>query len=150
MNNAKRYNDRPILLTEGEIYIDGTKLYDGVKMKIKANLNNWTGSTIGARGRTSTRTKNVTYKGEITRRRKTPWARTILQEYIKNGKTAEFTITGVQSDKDSDYYDKNGSETVTAVGCVLDGDITLLELDAEGDVLNDVLNFNIYDVNFSK
>lgn len=149
MAKQKRYNDRPILLTEGEIYIDGVKIYDGVDCKINAHFDTWTGKTIGSRGKRSSRTKNVTYDGTIKRRRKTPWARKILQEYLNSGKTPEFTIQGIQSDKNSDYYDANGSETVTAVGCVLTGDLTLLNLEAEGDVLDDELNFNAFDVNFS-
>ena len=149
MAEAKRYNEHPILLTEGIVYLDGVQIYDGVTLKITAHLKNWNGTTIGSRGRQSSRITGCTYDGQMTRRRKTPWARKTLQEYLKNGKTPEFTVQGVQADKDSDYYQDYGSETVTAVGCVLKGDITLIEMDAEGDVLNDVLDFDIYDVNFN-
>lgn len=150
MVKEKRYNDRPILVTEGDIFLDGIKIYDGVTCKIVSHLDTWTGKTLSSRGKRSSRTKNVTYDGTIKRRRKTPWAREILQKYLDSGKTIEFTIQGIQSDKDSDYYEEHGAETITAVGCVLTGDITLLELDAEGEVLDDELNFNIFDVVFNK
>ena len=49
-------------------------------------------------------------------------------------------------DKASDYYSDYGSDTVTAIGCVPTGDINLLNLDANGDILDDALNFNAKDV----
>ena len=52
-------------------------------------------------------------------------------EYIKTGKTPEMKIQGISEDKNSDYYDINKGDTITAVGCVMTGDISLMELDTD-------------------
>ena len=50
------------------------------------------------------------------------------------------------NDPGSDYYEKNGTDVVTAVGCVLTGDISLTKLDTNGDILDDSLSFNAKDI----
>lgn len=62
--------------------------------------------------------------------------------YVKTGKTPELTIQGISDDQGSEFYAKNGSDTVTVVGCVPTGDLMLLSLDADGQVLDDSFGFN--------
>ena len=50
-------------------------------------------------------------------------------------------------DKGSDFYQKYGSDVVTAVGCVFTGDIMLMALDTSSDgVREDAISFNAKDV----
>ena len=49
-------------------------------------------------------------------------------------------------DAGSDYNKAHGNITCTAVGCVLTGDINLIDLDSNGDVVDDVINFNAKDI----
>ena len=46
------------------------------------------------------------------------------------------------NDAGSEYFANNGSDTVTVVGVVLTGDLSLLNLDADGQILDDVMGFN--------
>lgn len=46
------------------------------------------------------------------------------------------------NDEGSEYYSGNGSDTVTIIGVVLTGDLSLISLDADGQVLDDVIGFN--------
>ena len=46
------------------------------------------------------------------------------------------------NDAGSEYFEKNGSDTVTVVGVVLTGDLSLLLLDADGQVLDDAIGFS--------
>ena len=79
--------------------------------------------------------------GTITEYRTTPWLLDAIKKYIRDGITPVFTITGIQNDKNSEYYQKNGSIKVTLKDVVLTGDLSLLNLDAEGELLQDEIEF---------
>lgn len=148
MAKADRYNDEPIILADGKVYRDGKLVLDAVKCQLVAHLRNWSGSTLANNGNRSTRITGITYDGTMTERRSTKWTRDILKD-IKAGKTPEFTIQGRIADKGSSYYKKYGAEIVTAVGCVLTGDIKLIDFDVDSDdVFTDEIAFNAYDVEF--
>ena len=67
-------------------------------------------------------------------------------EYKGSGKTPELTIQGVMNDQNSDYYEEFGTDTVTAVGCVLTGDLPLTRLDSNGEIVDDDISFNAKDI----
>ena len=139
------YNKAPISLREGKVFIDGVECLDGVKCSIKFTPDVWTGRQLGEKT-PSSRWLGYTITGSITRRRSTPWLKETIQKYIDSGETPELTIQGIMDDKGSDYYKDNGSETITCVGCVLTGDLNLVELDTDGNVLDDVIGFNAKDI----
>mgnify|MGYP000810461413 CR=1 FL=1 len=129
----ERYNDNPIALSEGKVFVDGVQILDGVKFELKFTPDVYTGKVLGERS-PSSRWMGYTITGTITRRISTPWYKEIVQKYQKDGITPECTIQGVMDDKGSDYYQMYGSDTVTAVGCVFTGDIPLMALDTAGAV----------------
>ena len=88
------------------------------------------------------------YKVSVTQYKTTPWYKKAIQPFMDSGETPEFTLQGVQMDGNSDYYDVNKEKTVTCKGCVLTGDINLIELDSEGEYVQDELEFSAYQVNF--
>jgi Protein of unknown function (DUF2001). len=141
MSELLKYHKNPISLREGKVFIDGIEVYDLVKCEIKFTPDVWTGRQLGDRS-ASSRWLGYSITGSITRRRTTPWLKNVIQGYMKNGKTPEFTIQGIMNDEGSEYYANNGSDTVTVVGVVLTGDLSLISLDAEGQVLDDVMGFN--------
>lgn len=141
MSELLQYHKNPISLREGKVFLDGLEVYDSVKCEIKFTPDVWTGRQLGDRS-ASSRWLGYSITGSITRRRTTPWLKQTIQAYIKNGKTPELTIQGIMNDEGSEYYANNGSDTVTVVGVVLTGDLTLISLDAEGQVLDDVMGFN--------
>lgn len=139
---AERYNKSPIALSEGKIFIDGVEVCHGVKFKLDFNPKVWTGKELGER-LDSSRWIGGTITGSITHRVSTPWLEEKIQEYLETGITPELTITGIMDDKGSDYYREFGSKTITALGCVLTGGITLMDLDASSDgVREDTVAFN--------
>lgn len=139
------YNHAPISLRDGIIAVDGLVIADGVKCEIKFTPDVWEGRQLGELTPSS---RWIGYKitGSITRRRSTPWLKEVVQKYQKGHETPELTIQGTMDDKNSDYYKQYGSDTMTAVGCVLTGDMTLISLDSGGDVLEDSISFNAKDV----
>ncbi|MDR1408855.1 MAG: phage tail tube protein [Oscillospiraceae bacterium] len=138
-------NMHPISVREGKIFIDGVEVYDCVAYTVKSTPDVWTGRGLSEKS-PSSRWLGVSHTGTITRRRATPFLDDMLKKYENTGRTPEFTIQGVANDKGSDYYQKHGTRTHTATGCVFTGDITRISLDAAGQVLDDVLTFNAKNV----
>ena len=140
-----QYNKNPISLREGKVFIDGIEVLDSVKCEIKFTPDVWTGRQLGERT-PSSRWLGCQITGNMTRRRSTPWLREAIQRYNKDTGTPEFTIQGIMNDENSDYYAENGAETITCVGCVLTGDLNLINLDSGGNVVEDSIAFNAKDI----
>ncbi len=140
-----RYNANPIALSEGKVFIDGVQVLTGVKCEIKFTPDVWEGKVLGERS-PSSRWTGYKITGSITQRTSTPWLKEKIQQYQKDGVTPEMTIQGVMDDQGSDYYQEYGSDVVTAVGCVLTGDIPLMALDVGGGAREDAISFNAKDV----
>ena len=140
-----QYNKNPISLREGKVFIDGIEVLDSIKCEIKFTPDVWTGRQLGERT-PSSRWLGATLTGNITRRRSTPWLREAIQRYNKDKGTPEFTIQGIMNDENSEFFASNGAETITCVGCVLTGDLNLINLDSGGNVVEDSIAFNIKDI----
>jgi hypothetical protein len=140
-----QYNKNPISLREGKAFIDGVEVMDSIKIQIKFTPDVWTGRQLGERT-PSSRWLGATITGTMTRRRSTPWLKEAIKKYMDSKETPEFTIQGIMNDENSDYYADNGAETVTCLGCVLTGDLNLIDLDSSGNVVEDSIAFNIKDI----
>lgn len=136
-----KYNKNPISMREGKIFIDGVEAVDSVKCEIKFSPDVWTGRQLGETT-PSSRWIGATITGNITRRRSNAWLKEAIQKYSIDKSTPEFTIQGVMDDQNSDYYAAHGSNVITCVGCVLTGDLNLVNLDSDGEVVDDVISFN--------
>lgn len=143
--STMQYNKNPISLREGKIFIDGVEACDSVKCEIKFTPDVWTGRQLGERT-PSSRWLGASISGSITRRRSTPWLKEAIQKFLNSGATPEMTIQGLMDDENSDYYADNGSIVVTCVGCVLTGDLNLVNLDSDGQVVDDTIAFNAKDI----
>lgn len=139
------YNKSPISLREGRVIVDGIVVADAIKCEIKFTPDAWTGRQLGERS-PSTRWLGYSITGSITRRRSTNFLKEKIKEYTASGETPEMTIQGIMEDKGSDYYKEYGSDVVTAVGCVLTGDLPLTALDSGGQVVEDNISFNAKEV----
>jgi len=142
--SVMQYNKSPISLKEGKVFIDGVEVLDSVTCEITFTPDVWTGRQLGERT-PSSRWTGYTITGTITRRRSTNWLEQKIREYKTTGKTPEMTIQGVMNDENSDYYEANGTNVVTAVGCVLTGNLPLTRLDSNGDIVDDQISFNAKD-----
>lgn len=133
-------NKKPLSLEEGEIFIDGVEVIDAAKLTILYQPKVWSGKMLGDKG-TNRRWLGRDITGTLDEYRTTPRFNNIVAKYENDGITPELTIQGIRVDKDSDYYELSGSESVTLTGCVLTGDITLLSLDTDGEVVKDSISF---------
>ena len=123
----------------------GARTGYSIKCEIKFTPDVWEGRQLGERT-PSSRWLGCKIAGNMTRRRSTPWLREAIKRYNKDKGTPEFTIQGIMNDENSDFYAENGSEVVTCVGCVLTGDLNLINLDSGGNVVEDNIAFNVKDI----
>ena len=133
-------NKKPLSLEEGKIFIDGVEVIDAAKLTILYQPKVWSGKMLGDKG-TNRRWLGRDITGTLDEYRTTPRFNNIVAKYENDGITPELTIQGIRVHKDSDYYELSGSESVTLTGCVLTGDITLLSLDTDGEVVKDSISF---------
>lgn len=138
---AMEYNKSPVSMREGKVMIDGLVVADSIKCEIKFTPEVWSGKQLGERT-DSSRWIGGKITGTITRRRSTPFLKEKIKEYLASGKTPEMTIQGIHDDTNSDYYAAYGTDTVTCLGCVLTGDLNLVNLDSGGEVVEDSISFN--------
>lgn len=138
-------NKRRMTLREGKVFLDGVKVIDSKKLSVKFKPDVATSRALGERG-TSRRYLGYDVSIDMTRYKSNPWLKAAALEYIKSGKTPEFTIQGIQDDKGSDYYEEYGSETITCNGCVLTGDISILDLDTDGEYVEEAVSFGAVNI----
>lgn len=141
-----RVNKSPLSLREGKVFIDGYEVADSCKAKITFVPKVWEGKSLGDPA-TNRRWLAYDIKVTIEQWKTTPLYKNKVLAYIQTGATPEFTVQGISDDKNSDYYANNGGgDTVTAVGCVLTGEIDLLELDTDGDVVKESIEMGAHHI----
>lgn len=138
-------NKSPLSARDGKVYIDGTLVADACKYQVVFTPKVWEGKVLGERG-TNRRWIGYDITGTIEQWKTTPSYKKKIMEYIKSGKTPEMTIQGIITDENSDYYNENKEETITALGCVMTGDIPLIDLDTDGDVVKESIKFGAKDI----
>ena len=140
MADVKRVNSSPLSAREGKVYIDGVLVADSCKFKVVFKPDVWSGKQLSEHG-TNRRWIGYDIEVQITQWKTTRMYRTMIDKYLKDGTTPEMTIQGVQTDTNSDFYVKNKSEKVTCIGCVPTGDINLIDIDTDGDVVKEDITF---------
>lgn len=138
-------NRRHISLREGSAFVDGVKVLESIKLSFVFTPEVWSGRSLGEKG-TSRRWIGRDVTGSLSEYKSTPWYKDMVKKYESTGATPEFTIQGIQDDKNSDFNEAYGSETVTLKGTVITGDIPLLSLDSAGQVVEDEISFGAHDV----
>lgn len=145
MAKSKTYNKNPLLAREGKIYLNGSEVAECTKFQVVFTPSVWEGKTLGEHG-TNRRWTGYDITGTIEGWRTNNRWKAMIQKYIKDGITPEFKMQGINEDKGSDYYAKNGTDKITVVGCVLTGDINLMDLDTDGDVVKDSIKYGAKDL----
>ena len=140
MANTNRVNSSPLSAREGKVYIDGVLVADSCKFLVVFKPDVWSGKQLSEHG-TNRRWIGYDIEVQISQWKTTRMYRTMIDKYLKEGITPEMTIQGIQTDKISDFYLTNKSEKVTCTGCVPTGDINLIDMDTDGDVVKEEITF---------
>ena len=127
-------------LREGRLFLDGEQIMDLISAEIIFTPEVAESRAIGQKGK-SRRWIGYDVTGTITEYRSTPWLKNAVKQYVNTGKTPKFTLVGMQDDPNSDYGQTYGSDVTTVQGMVLTGDIPLLQLDSEGEHVQNELEF---------
>ena len=138
-------NKNHISLREGKVFIDGIEILNSVKYELIFTPDVAESKVLGERGK-SRRWIGYDITGKITQYKTTPFTREVIQKYLDSGETPEFTSQGIQNDRGSDYYKKYGSDMVTCRGGVFTGDLSLINLDSEGELVQEELTFGAHDI----
>ncbi|QIB26102.1 phage tail tube protein [Caloranaerobacter azorensis] len=134
-------------LREGKVFIDGEQILDLVKCEIYFTPEVVESRSVGQKGK-SRRYLGYDITGSITEYKSTPWIKEIIKKYKQTGATPKLTIQGIQDDLNSDYGQAYGSDKITVVDAVLTGDLPLLMLDSEGELVQNEIEFGAADVIF--
>jgi len=138
-------NIKPVSSVEGKAFIDGEEVMDSVKMTIRFVPKVSTYRIVGKKG-THRRWVGYDITGTLEEYKTTPRYEQIVKKYIENGMTPEFTFQGIRTDKDSDYYGINGSESVTVTGAVITSEIPLMDIDTDGELVKESISFGARNV----
>lgn len=140
MPKSETVNKRPLAARDGKVYLDGDLVADCCSFKLVFTPKVWEGKALSDPG-TNRRWIGYDITGTITSWKTNNLYRGKIDNYIKTGATPEFTLQGINTDVNSEYYDANGEDTVTAAGCVFTGDIPLMDMDTNGDIITQNINF---------
>lgn len=138
-------NKRRISMREGKVYLDGLMVMDAVKATAKFTPDVSESRGLGERT-PSSRWVGGKISVTIEEFMATPWLSQIIKGYIKSGKTPVMTVQAIENDTGSEYYENYGSNVVTATGCVPTGDLTLLDIDAGGDLRKQSITFSAKEI----
>lgn len=134
--------------SQGQVFLDGEECMDAVSFSIIFSPITSSTKTLGHTGE-DTRWKGHTIKVTLSEYRSKDWIKQAIRNYLEKKITPNFTIQGVCTDEQSDYYKEYGGQTVTVTGCVPTGDITVLSHDVNSDFVQDSITFNCKDLKFS-
>ena len=127
-------------LREGRMFLDGEQIMDLVSAEMTFTPEVAESRAVGQKGK-SRRWIGYDITGTITEFRSTPWLKNAIKGYLNTGKTPKFTLVGMQDDPNSDYGQTYGNDVTTVTSVVLTGDIKLLQLDSDGEHVQNELEF---------
>lgn len=144
---ATRVNKSPLSMREGKILIDGDLVGEASKYTLRFTPTVWEGKTLSEKG-TNRRWLGYDVTGTLEKWKTNKFLKQKIKKFLESGVTPEMTIQGICEDPNSDFYASNGkkNDEITAVGCVLTGDLTLMDLDTDGEVVKESINFGAKEV----
>lgn len=138
-------NRHAISLRNGTVTIDGVMVMEASKMTVRYKPEIGSYKSLRDKG-TNRRWIGRDIELTIEEYRSTPWLLEKVKEYENNGTTPEMKVQGQREDKDSDYYNIVGIETVTCTGCVITSDIPIFDLDTGGDFVKDSFTMGVKNI----
>lgn len=132
---------------EGRAFVDGKQVTSLINLSAIFTPEITKKRVVGQKGMTS---KVIGYDctGTITQFKATPWIREAIKQYLKTGVFPKMNIQAVLDDKSSDYFKAYGEDRVQLIGVQLEGDLPLIGIDAEGEEVQEEVNFSVAEVRF--
>jgi hypothetical protein len=132
---------------EGRAFIGGKQVTSLVKLNAIFTPEVSKKRVVGQRGTTP---KVIGYEitGTLTQFKNTPFIRDLIKQYLATGIFPKLDIQAVMDDKDSDYYKQYGEARIQFIGVQLEGDLPLIDIDSEGEEVQEEISFSAAEVRF--
>ena len=129
----------PITSHQAALFMDDVHMTNTIGFNLKAKIETKTSRVIGQQS-VKPRVRAITFNGDMEMYKRSPWL-AIYAFYVQQHQyRAPFNLMGMVEDEGSDYGRENGSQTITFVNCVIDGDITLMTSDTNCDDVKESVN----------
>lgn len=126
---------------EGRFFLDGEEVVNGIKLELEVEKEKVEIKRLGKR-MTGHKSVGLSASGTITEYKATSkWVK-VMQKFKDTGEDVYLTGVAILNDKASG----RGAEVITIRGINIDS-ATLINMDAEGDVIKDEIPFTIEDFN---
>ena len=132
---------------EGRAYVNGSEVTSLIKLNAVFTPEISEKRTVGQRS-TSAKILGFGITGTITQYKATRWLRNGIKQYLNTGVFPQMDIQATMDDADSDFYEQYGAERIQLIGVQLSGDLTLIDLDAEGEEVQEEVTFIASEVRF--
>ena len=130
----------PISSHQAGLYINKKHQTNCVGFKAQGTVDTKESRVIGQQT-TKPRVRGVKFSGELRFYKASPWLAKYLMDVQERQFKQEFEIMGVLDDDPSDFGKQFGKQIVTLTGCVLTGDIVIMESDTNCDDEEEVVQF---------
>ena len=127
---------------EGRLFLDGIEMFNCVKLELTVEKDKAEIKRLGVR-MTGHKTTGMSASGTMTEYHATSNVGLLFQKYKDTGEDIYLDGTAVVDDKSSG----RGTERIALTGINFDS-VTIINIDAEGDVIQDELPFTIEDFNY--
>jgi hypothetical protein len=134
-------SENAISAKEGRFFLDGEEVLNGIKLELGIEKEKVEIKRLGKR-MTGHKSVGLSGSGTITEYKATSKWIKVLQRFKDTGQDVYLTGVAIVNDKASG----RGVETITIYGINIDS-ATIINMDAEGDVIKDEIPFTIEDFN---
>lgn len=142
MSQFKRMSAR-----EGRGFVNGKKVTSLLKLNAVFTPEITDKRTVGQKG-TSSKVVGYAITGTITQFKATRWLRDAIKQYLTTGIFPQMDIQAVSDDSDSDFHNSFGEERIQLIGVQLTGDLPIIDIDAEGEEIQEEISFSASEIRF--
>ena len=132
---------------EGRGFVNGNRVTSLIKLNAVFTPEITDKRVAGQRG-TSAKVIGYAITGTITQFKATRWLRDAIKTYMTTGVFPQMDIQAVMDDADSDFFSTYGEERIQLIGVQLTGDLPVIDIDAEGEEIQEEVTFSAAEIRF--
>lgn len=132
---------------EGRGFVNGSQVTSLIKLHAVFTPEVSEKRVVGQRGKTP-KVIGFGITGTITQFKATRWIRDAVKTYLTTGIFPLMDIQAVMDDPDSDFVRRYGEDRVQLIGVQLTGDLSLIDIDAEGEEIQEEISFIATEVRY--
>lgn len=130
----------PVSSHQAALYMNGQHQTNCIGFKAVGTVDTKESRVIGQQT-TKPRVRAVKFSGEMRFYKNSPWLAEYLKNVMQHQYTAAFDLMFFMDDDGSDYFKKFGKQKIQLTGCVITGDVTIMESNTNCDDLEETVQF---------